>query len=135
HQHMVADDGPRRRDLVPVFTPDGSHLVYTRCVPRACAIYSIGVDGTHRRQVTPLQGPPFEVFDFWPSVSPDGEWIAVERFNQNVNGIISQVYVMRSDGSDAHPITRPGLEAGIPDWSPDGTRITFTSPCCKLRVN
>jgi Tol biopolymer transport system component len=128
HQRMVAGDRPAAADLLPVYTPDGNRLVYTRCVSRACAIFSIGVDGTHRRALTPLQRPPFEVFDYWPSVSPDGQWIAFQRFNQNVEGIISQVYVMRSDGTDSHPVTRPGLEANVPDWSPDGTRITFTGP-------
>jgi Tol biopolymer transport system component len=75
------------------------------------------------------------VFDYWPTVSPDGKWIAFERFNQNVNGIISQVYLMGVDGSDPHPITRPRLEAGVPDFSPNGKRITFTSTCCKLGEN
>jgi Tol biopolymer transport system component len=135
HKRLVPDVGHRSSDLVAVYTPDGKRLVFTRCSTNACAIYSIGVDGHHRKALTPLQGPPFEVFDYWPSVSPDGKWIAFQRFNQNVNGIISQVYVMGPDGSDPHPITRPRLEAGVPDFSPDGNRIGFTSTCCKLGEN
>jgi TolB protein len=59
HPRMVADDRDAANQQVPTYTPDGTRLVYTRCIEGfACAIYSIGVDGTHRRALTPLQGPP-----------------------------------------------------------------------------
>jgi Tol biopolymer transport system component len=134
HSHMVADDRSVASDWNPAYTPDATRLVYFRCVGRACAIYSIGVDGTHRRALTPFQRPPFEVFDFNPSVSADGR-IAFNRSNQNVNGILSQVYVMGADGSNPHPVTPPRLEGWFPDWSPDGNRIAFTSNCCRLGRN
>jgi TolB protein len=135
HQRMVADERHRVSQHNPAYTPDGTRLVYTRCVEGvACAIYSIGVDGTHRRSLTPLQGPPIEVFDFYPSVSPGGR-IAFTRFDQNVNGIVAQVYVMRSDGSAVHAVSPARLEGLAPDWSPDGRWIAFTSDCCRLGSN
>jgi Tol biopolymer transport system component len=134
HKHMVADDLPNASDVGPAYTPDGTRLVYYRCLGRACAIYSIGVDGTHRRALTPFVRPPFEVFDVYPSVAPDGT-IAFSRFNQNVEGILSQVYVMGADGSDPHPVTAPRYEAWWAGWSPDSDRITFSSNCCRLGTN
>jgi Tol biopolymer transport system component len=134
HQHMVADDLPNAADVGPAYTPDGTRLVYHRCLGRACAIYSIGVDGTHRRALTPFVRPPFEVFDVYPSVAPDGT-IAFSRFNQNVEGIISQVYVMGADGSNPHPMTAPRLEAWDAGWSPDSERISFSSNCCRRGTN
>ncbi len=132
HQHMVADDLPNAADVGPAYTPDGTRLVYYRCLGRACAIYSIGVDGTHRRALTPFVRPPFEVFDVYPSVAPDGT-IAFSRFNQNVEGIISQVYVMDADGSNPHP-SRPRYEAWSAGWS-HSERISFSSNCCRLGTN
>jgi Tol biopolymer transport system component len=131
---MVADDLPNAADVGPAYTPDGTRLVYHRCLGRACAIYSIGVDGTHRRALTPFVRPPFEVFDVYPSVAPDGT-IAFGRFNQNVEGIISQVYVMGADGSNPHPMTAPRLEAWDAGWSPDSERISFSSNCCRRGTN
>ena len=132
--HMVSRDGPGIQDLTPTYTPDGTHLVFTRCrpdPPGGCALFSVKTDGTQRRSLTPFRDD--DVVDFGPAVSPDGKWIAFGRFN--AGGITSQVYVMRSDGSDAHPVTAPALEAFSPGWSPDGQRITFSTDCCRLGSN
>ena len=42
---------------------------------------------------------------------------------------IPQIYLLDTDGSNVHPITN--LSDGVcqPDWSPDGTKIVFVTPC------
>lgn len=134
HAHMVARDGPGIQDFTPTYTADGTRLVFTRCrpdPPGGCGLFSIRTDGTQRRTLTPFRDD--DVVDFGPAVSPDGRRIAFARFN--AGGITAQVYVMRSDGSGAHAVTAPALEAFAPGWSPDGRHITFSTDCCRLGGN
>jgi Tol biopolymer transport system component len=130
HLRMVAGDRPRVANMDPAYTPDGRRLVFSRCIlGDHCAIYSIRIDGTHRRALTRLRAHA----DIQASVSPDGRQIAFGRLG--ARGIISQVYVMRADGSGAHAVTPPSLEGIGPNWSPTGKLITFTSNCCRPGSN
>jgi len=62
------------------------------------------------------------LFVAFPSVSPDGEWIAFSsQFQQQ------DLYVVRRDGNELHKLTDdPFVDEG-PRWTPDGTRIAFGS--------
>ena len=55
--------------------------------------------------------------------SPDGRSIVV---GTDQGGFQSALWLMRSDGTGLHRITRPSLQAFWPGWSPDGRRIVFT---------
>ena len=52
----------------------------------------------------------------------------------------SDLYTMNADGSDVTPLTSDGAAKGHPEWSPDGTRITFESigyesgSCCSRNI-
>jgi Tol biopolymer transport system component len=49
------------------------------------------------------------------SFSPDGRWIT---FAKSGVGGESDVFVMRADGSDIHPVTQTALPDSAPDWGP-----------------
>jgi TolB protein len=60
--------------------------------------------------------------DFAPTWSPDGQWIAFTRIQDQQANIM----VMRSDGTEVRQLTTTGAESA-PAWSPDGTHIVFMS--------
>jgi TolB protein len=60
--------------------------------------------------------------------SPDGARIAVMILNVKAKPRnASAIYVLDADGSGLHRVTPIRLNAGNPDWSPDGQRIAFNS--------
>lgn len=65
--------------------------------------------------------------DNWdPMPSPDGEWIAFQSYRTGT----SELWLMRSDGGDQHPLTEtndPNIYNYHPNWSPDSQRIAFAS--------
>src|SRR5437879_2987739 len=96
-------------DLDPSWSPDGTRLLYTRNEMPGSRVYTIGLDGSAPRPLTPSGG-----FDFGPAWSPDGTKIAFSA---------PALVVMNADGSDRRQLTQIGTES--PSWSPDGTSIAF----------
>jgi Tol biopolymer transport system component len=124
-QHQLFADRPGFNSFTPAPTPDGRRVLFGRCrpdPPGGCALFSVRIDGSGLRALTayvPDRG------DFWPSVAPGGHRVAFTRFGEH--GINVQTWVMRLDGTHAHPITPPWLEAARPRWLPDGRHMLVTS--------
>jgi len=52
HERRVATDDKRFADRQPDFTPDGSHIVFSRCEGSEkdiCAIWKMRADGTRKK--------------------------------------------------------------------------------------
>lgn len=127
-QRTILADRPGWEAFTPTATPDGRRVIFTRCPPEgACSLYSVRFDGTG---LTRLTHPTGSGGDFWPDVSPSGDRIAFSRYGEG--GIALRTWVMKADGSGAHPITAPALEAGLPRWLPDGERMLLISQWVRL---
>ena len=82
-------------------------------------IFTVGVDGRNRRQLT---NKPFE-YAAHPSWSPDGKHVAFTGYRTGDTD--DHVFVMDADGTHVRQLTsRLGYELE-PAWSPDGRHIAF----------
>jgi Tol biopolymer transport system component len=60
--------------------------------------------------------------------SPDGRMLAVTIQNTTKKPVkASAIYVISADGKTFRRLTPPKLDAGNPDWAPNGKRIVFNS--------
>jgi len=119
-------------DRYPTYSPDGTQIAFRHgddlIEPSGDEeIYVADADGTNPHRLTDNAD-----FDSAPAWSPDGRLIAFENAPGPtlVPGVEPQekdLYVMHADGTDVRRLTdSPGLDEG-PVWSPDGTKIAFSS--------
>ena len=60
--------------------------------------------------------------------SPDGRMLAVTIQNTTNRPVkASAIYLISTDGKIVRRLTPPQLDAGNPDWAPNGNRIVFNS--------
>lgn len=102
---------------LPAWSPDGTHIAYTRQDGDSSQIYVMNADGSAAVALT--SGSAFNVRPAW---SPDGSRIAFE----SVADRNADVYVMNADGSSLTRLTNDPAGDYDPVWSPDGD-IAFAS--------
>jgi dipeptidyl aminopeptidase/acylaminoacyl peptidase len=109
----------------PTITPDGRGAVVATSAPDLDEneyrgqLWSVALDGsTPPRQLTHGE------HDTAPQYSPDGTWLAFLRAEPKGK---PQLYLLPTDGGDAHALTDLPGGAGAPVWSPDSTRVAFSA--------
>ncbi|HKZ77953.1 MAG TPA: CHRD domain-containing protein [Pyrinomonadaceae bacterium] len=125
-------------DTSPVWSPDGNKIAFQSNRNGNYEIYVINADGSNAVRLTNNID-----FDVLPSWSPDGNKLAFQR---GINAE-AEIYVMNANGSNQIRITNngnsgktskgefsgdviiepDGVEDTEPAWSPNGTRIAFST--------
>jgi len=137
----VNADGRGLRSLTPTgfngrpsWSPDGRRIVYaTLQYGKQASVSVMAANGTNVNRVMsiPLPEKTFQAkagkrLDS-PTFSPDGKRIA---FVWGKKGGAAAIFTMSAAGGDLRQVT-PWQEGGLADkidWSPDGSRIAFSSP-------
>jgi Tol biopolymer transport system component len=103
------------------WSPDASKLYYARAGNQDSEIYSMNADGTGATQLTNNSTRDDE-----PVVSPDGTKVMFERKSATTHHY--DLWTMNPDGTGAAKLfdCADTKECLSPDYSPDGTRITYT---------
>ncbi|MCA0377687.1 MAG: hypothetical protein LCH84_18790 [Gemmatimonadetes bacterium] len=121
-----------------VLSPDGKRIVFTSLKDGDLDIYTMNVDGTDVKRLTTTPG-----YDGGPWWSPDGTKIVYRAWHYDnpqelkayqdllakrmIRPNRMELFVMNADGSDQRQITKLGGANFGPSWTPDGTRIIFSS--------
>lgn len=118
-------------------SPDGQTIVFTSLKDGDLDIYTMRVDGTNIKRLTFQPG-----YDGGPFFSPDGRkivyraWHPTDTALTNYKDLLRQrlvrpnrmeIWVMNADGSDQHQITNLGGANFAPYFTPDGSKIIFSS--------
>ncbi|MDE3052616.1 MAG: PD40 domain-containing protein [Gemmatimonadota bacterium] len=115
--------GERRNTNVstPVFSPDGSAIVYTLAGENGSDLFSAPVGGGPAARLTAGGGTDNST----PAFSPDGRRIA---FTSGRAGP-PEIYIMDADGTNVSMFTDYAFSTrnyrSNPDWSPDGLSLAY----------
>jgi TolB protein len=105
-------------DHDPMFSPDGSKIVFVSTRDGKQDIYTMNPDGKNLLRLT---NDPAD--DWSPRWYPDGTKIT---FVSNRSGN-DNIFIMDADGSNQRKLTTNQLKNSSPEWAPDGTKIAFAA--------
>ena len=109
-------------DLSVSVASNGNDLVYLQ-QQRVSHVWTAGIDGSSPRQISFDEREIFE-----PSFSPDKNRVAFVMTDPDPLTKKADVYVMDRDGNNRRKLTNGLTNPRIPNWSPDGRRISYIHP-------
>jgi Tol biopolymer transport system component len=105
-------------DVDPVWSPDGSRLVFSSSRTGNRTLWSVG---RRMEQATPLTTGI--AIDERPAFSPDGQQIAFVSDRGGRRG----VWIVSADGGSPRLVAHADVVDAI-SWSPDGRRLVYATP-------
>jgi hypothetical protein len=123
-KHKGLDDGPE-------YTPDGRYIYFNSVRSGTMQIWRMKPDGSDPEQVT-----RDDLNNWFPHISPDGEWIAFISFPKEVDPAdhpyYKRVYLRLMPVTGGTPRVIAYVYGGqgtinVPSWSPDGRTLAFVS--------
>jgi hypothetical protein len=85
----------------------------------------MNADGTNVTRLTRHETPR-DGYAYSPTWSPDGSEIAFANFHRSGDVWVSEIWIMKSDGTNARPVMPfNGCCTAVVAWAPDGTEIAY----------
>jgi Tol biopolymer transport system component len=118
------DDGPE-------YTPDGNYIYFNSVRSGTMQVWRMKPDGTSPEQIT-----NDEWNNWFPHISPDGQWIAIISFPKEVeptdHPYYKRVYLRLMPIAGGTPKVIAYVYGGqgtinVPSWSPDSRMLAFVS--------
>lgn len=123
--HPPAADAPARGPTAHPIPPpaSGVDILYGSDAAGSRDIWGARVDGTGRINLSAVSHDPDGIYEeLGARWSPDGSAIV---FTSNKSGVGRKTYLMKADGTHAHPLNANGLFETDPFWGSDGTKIYY----------
>jgi TolB protein len=150
-RQLFACEDPCLGDDEPAYSPDGQSVVFVRALgplvhseafgeeaPADCGLWLGDIASGEVRQLTSNTDPPCDR-EYNPRWSPDGSLLAYWRSPYEAGEPTgTAVFLLNADGNGERRLTEPQMQAGDPDWSPDGEWIVFSTyplneyQCCQV---
>lgn len=118
------------RDGDPSWSPNGRTIAFESFRSGGSEVWTMAADGTGLTQLT-FNGPAEDRGTAW---SPDGKRIAFHSAQFPVVDPVPgaghsslEIMVMNADGTGQVRLTENKFQDSLPSWSPDGSKIAFTS--------
>lgn len=107
----------------PAWTPDGASILITGSSEggQCCGLFEVAADGSSRHQLT---SPGNGAHDFYPSVSPDGRFVAFARYKSHST---ASLHLLDRHSKETRQLTVDYSDVRGLAWTPDGRAIVFSS--------